>query len=67
MALGGAVSGCIGLLAPKFLPNASGGRNGEGLEGGGWVVEEGGELLQLFLLLLFRSHARTLIFQKRSL
>lgn len=42
MALGGAVSGCIGLLAPKFLPNASGGRNGEGLEGGGWVVEEGG-------------------------
>lgn len=55
------------MLAPKFLPNASGGRNGEGLEGGGWVVEEGGELLQLFLLLLFRSHARTLIFQKRSL
>lgn len=40
-------------VAPKFLPNASAGRNREGFWGGG--------LLQL---LLFRGHASVLICQK---
>lgn len=48
-------------VTPKFLPNASGGRNREGF--GGAVVGVGG-LLQLLLL---RSHTTVLICQKGHL
>lgn len=41
-------------LAPCVARNASGGRNGEGFSwGGGWG---GQRVVQLFLLLLLRSH-----------
>lgn len=51
-------------VAPKFLPNATRGRNREGFERGlgGW--RGGGGLLQLLLL---RSHTTVLICQKGHL
>lgn len=50
-------------VAPKFLPNVCGGRNGGGVRGVRGVRGEG--VLQLFLLLFFRSHTRVLTCQKK--